>query len=431
MNIEINQFRKGIFDICKLFKTIFQNDRNIIVSKNNINYINNLDQLFSLKTANDSSYNFATNYMLTQIQNFRENICINPILYIIAFEQLIEKITSFRELEKYDFSKIVNFLKWYYENSNLPKAVITYQHIKNLFIKESEDKFLSEVINQSAIPQNIEIVESKHNNLIKHKYYKLKCHYISGKIYGNNHKLFMTTNLTKELLAKLISLKIPILLIYCDADFYPGDNYNVTTMQLSVTNYLKNYNNICLLTGFGRGYQNLNIEELNNYSFGDIKEFKFVNGELLFSSEIYYTKKQVDNMKIEDKYSYYALQGKNLTIEVNEEYLERVKSIVSIVKALQNNGIFYTEPKSLRIISKSLIDNEDLKKYIDNLLKNYLQLFRFNINTIQEVIDNGDLSASFNVYTGKYEGEIFTSLDYYLNIFSLLDSNVKTLSKLN
>ena len=113
-DIDIPQFKKGVFDICKLFKTMFQNDRNIIISKNDINYINNLDQLFSLKTSNNTSYNLAINYILTQIQNFRENICINPILYITAFEQLISGITSFRDLEKYDFKKVVDFLKWYY-----------------------------------------------------------------------------------------------------------------------------------------------------------------------------------------------------------------------------------------------------------------------------------------------------------------------------
>ena len=101
IDIDIPQFKKGVFDICKLFKTMFQNDRNIIISKNDINYINNLDQLFSLKTSNNTSYNFAINYTLTQIQNFRENICINPILYITAFEQLISGITSLRDLEKY------------------------------------------------------------------------------------------------------------------------------------------------------------------------------------------------------------------------------------------------------------------------------------------------------------------------------------------
>ncbi len=48
----------------------------------------------------------------------------------------------------------------------------------------------------------------------------------------------------------------------------------------------------------------------------------------------------------------------------------------------------------------------------------------------QEVIENKDLQASFDPKTNKYDDEIFTSLDYYLNIFNLLDSNIKVLSKL-
>ena len=114
-----------------------------------------------------------------------------------------------------------------------------------------------------------------------------------------------------------------------------------------------------------------------------------------------------------------------------EEYLERVKSIVSTIKALQNTGIFYTETKTLRILIRSCErTDQKLTCFLDNLLQNYLSLFHFDYMIIQRVIENGDLSASFNVNTGKYDDEIFTSLDYYLNIFALLDSNVKTLSKL-
>ena len=67
IDIDIPQFKKGVFDICKLFKTMFQNDRNIIISKNDINYINNLDQLFSLKNKNTPIY------ILTWIYIFFQN----------------------------------------------------------------------------------------------------------------------------------------------------------------------------------------------------------------------------------------------------------------------------------------------------------------------------------------------------------------------
>ena len=110
INENLDQFKKAVSDTCKLFKTMFQDDRNVIISKDNINYINNIEQLFDLKTKNSDVYKFGVNYTLTQIQNFRENICINPILYILAFEQLIEQITDLRQLEKFNFKKVLIFL---------------------------------------------------------------------------------------------------------------------------------------------------------------------------------------------------------------------------------------------------------------------------------------------------------------------------------
>lgn len=432
VNKNISQFKAGVKDVCALFRTLFQKDKNIILSKDNINYINNIEQLFSLKRENSDVYNFAVNYTLTQIQNFRENICINPILYIIAFEQLFDKITDLRELSKYDFKKIVDTLQWYYNESNLSKVKINKLDIQRLFYKERQDNFLSKIIDTVSNKCNVEIIESKTNVIIKHKYYKLKAHYLCGPIYGTDYKIFITNTLTKDLFAKLVNIKFPILVLCNNTDFEVTNSYNLTILNVTPTEILNHYKYICMLTGFGRGYQNLDIDELNNYSFGEVKEYKFVDGVLQFSSNVYYSAKEVEYLnKKETLDKYYALQGKNVLINCTEEYLERVKSIVSTIKALQNTGIFYTETKTLRILIRSCErTDQKLTCFLDNLLQNYLSLFHFDYMIIQRVIENGDLSASFNVNTGKYDDEIFTSLDYYLNIFALLDSNVKTLSKL-
>lgn len=432
VNKNISQFKAGVKDVCALFRTLFQKDKNIILSKDNINYINNIEQLFSLKRENSDVYNFAVNYTLTQIQNFRENICINPILYIIAFEQLFDKITDLRELSKYNFKKIVDTLQWYYNESNLSKVKINKLDIQRLFYKERQDKFLSKIIDLVCNKCNVEIVQSKANNIIKHKYYKLRARYLSGQIYGTDYRIFITNTLTKDLFTKLVNIKFPILVLCNNTDFEVTNSYNLSIFTVTPTEILKNYDCICLLTGFGRGYQNLDNEELNNYSFGTVREFKFVEGTLQFSGTVQYDSEEVKQYnKKETLDKYYALQGKNLLIECTEEYLERVKSIVSTIKALQNTGIFYTETKTLRILIRSCErTDQKLTCFLDNLLQNYLSLFHFDYMIIQRVIENGDLSASFNVNTGKYDDEIFTSLDYYLNIFALLDSNVKTLSKL-
>lgn len=426
------QFKAGIYDVCNLFKTMFQNDRNIILNKDNINYINNINQILNLKTHNNSAYNFGVNFTLTQIQNFRENICINPILYIVGLEKLLEKITDLRDLEKYDFKKVADFLKWYYEQSNLSKAIITKEHIKKLFSKESEDSFLNKIIETVYIPSNVEIIESKTNSIVKHKYYKLKVRHQIGTFYGTEYKIFITNVLTKELFTKLVNLCIPILVLCNYTDFEINNSYNLTIFNITPSELIKHYNYICMLTEFGRGFQNLDVQELNNYSFGEIKEFKFIDGTLQFSSHISFTIKEIEKLNHKETlYQYYALQGKNIIINVTEEYLERVRTLVSTIKALQNNGIFYTETKTLKLIIKNYeTSDSNLACFIDEMLQNYLCLFKLNHSIIEEVINNKDLKVSFNARSGKYDEEIFTSLDYYLNIFNLLDSNIKVLSKL-
>ena len=430
INENLDQFRKGVYDTCKLFKIMFQNDRNVILSKDNISYINNIAQLLNFKNDNSSAQNFGINFTIEQIKNFRENICINPILYIIALEIILDKITDLRQLEKYDFKKLSNSLQWYYKESSLPRAIITKDCIKKLFSKEIEDAFLNKVIDETYYPHNIEIVESKNNSIIKHKYYKLNAKFINGQIYGNKQKIFIVDVLTRELFTKLVNLKIPILVICSGTNFEVANTYLLSIFVVSKTEIIKHYTDICLLTGFGKGFQNLDANELNSYSFGDIKEFKF-DGTLMFSSEVYYSASELEKMGIKDKYSYYALQGKNITIYCTEEYLERVRSLVSTIKALQNNGIFYTEVKTLRIL-KELYNKLDvnLSEFLIKLLKNYLKLSGCDSNTIEEVINHKDLQASFDAVNKKYDGDVFTSLDYYLNIFNLLDSNIKVLSKL-
>lgn len=432
--IEIAQnfslFKKGIFDTFKMFKMMYQNDHNILFLKNNTLYINNVEQLVNERSKATDAYSFGVDFALQNLKNFRENICINPILYIVALETLLNSITDIRDLEKYSFKKLSDSLKWYYEESSLKRAIITMPCIKKLFIKESEDKFLNEVIERVYTPSNVEIVESKHNRIVKHKYYKLKARFINGSIYGEKQKLFVVDILTKELFAKLVNLAMPILVLCSETDFEVTNTYLLSIYVVSKTEIIKHYTDICLLTGFGRGFQNLDTNELNSYSFGDIKEFKF-DGTLMFSSEVYYNASELERMGIKDKYSYYALQGKNLTIETTEEYLEKVRCIVSIIKSLQNNGIFYGECKTLRILRTSYnVVDKILSDFIETLLRNYLNLFKFNIQTINEVVNNPVLKSNFNAINGKYDDEYFTSLDYYLNIFNLLDSNVKVLSKL-
>ena len=225
-------------------------------------------------------------------------------------------------------------------------------------------------------------------------------------------RIFITNELTEDLYARLSNLNFPILVICTsyseNINFYSS---NIRIAQISQTLMMQRYNDLCYLTGFGKGFYNLNENELNEYSFGKLKSYKFLQGILYLEAEKYLKKddKIIEYLnKKETLDRYYMLQGKNLTIHVTEENMEKVRHIVTLLKSLKYSGIFYNEITTLDLIRYNFdkIDEDlTIKSFIETLEKIYKELFKNNKKS-------------------------FWSLDYYLNTFTLLDSNINILCKL-
>lgn len=418
-----SQFKKGILDTCNLFKIMYQDNRNIICDKDNTLYINNIDQLLDFKTNNYNEYKFGVQYVLDNIKNLRENICLNPTLYVSAIETLFNKVFDVKEFEKYknEFNKVSDFLLEFYNLSGLNKTKINISDIYELLNEEVKDNFLKQVIDNTYSEGNIEIEESKSNYIVKHKYYTLKGRLLSGQIYGENYNIYLNPILDKNNFTELVNKNIPILVLCSHITFDLNNSYGLTIINLPNTTFYQNYEDICMLTG---AYAN---------NLGHIKEFKFVDGKLQFSVDDYLLSNDTRLIKHKEKdlKKYYMLQGKNKVIYAKEEYLEKVRNIVSLVKSLTLNGIFYDRIKTLKLLAYNFKDNLILSIFLNDLLINYLKLCKADYNIIEQIIKKDDLKLNFDVKTKAFTDKcLFEPLDYYTNIFNLLDSNINTLYKL-
>lgn len=421
MSDNIIYFKKGILDTIKLFKTIYKDARNILYYSDQL-YINNLEQLLkNTSSMKPYAYTFGEQIVLTSIKDFRENICINPILYLLALETLIESLEDFDWLGQYvgKFEEINTFLKDFYKNSLLPKVQITSQDIKSIFKQYLDNPFLEKVVAESIKKANITIEESKQNLILEDKYYKIKARLISGSIYGQDLKCFIIDTLTKELYEKLCAFNFKILVI-CTETQVEIRNSNINVVIISKTSMMNYYQDLALLTKFGKGIFNLDIDELNSYSFGQVKEYKFSYSMLYISVNKYFNE---DDEKIsylnkkETLNRYYMMQGKNITIQVQEELLEVVRHIVSLARSLQDSGVFYNEVTTLNLIAYNfefVKDDIVIRTFTKKLYEKYLKLLGIS-----------NIAAAENNHSDDY-----WSLDYYLNTFALLESNVKSLCRI-
>lgn len=437
VSIEDNffDFKQGALYILRLFKTLFCNSTNVILHSDNDLYINNLNRLvnedFFLK--NKGAFKFGADFVVNNIKNFRENLCVNPILYIIFLYEIILNSISVKDFDnyKYKFKECADFLKWYYNNSNLNKADVSLKDILKLL--NIKDKFLLDVASLAYEGNNIEIIESKQNRIVKDSYYRLKARLVSGDFYKQRAKIYIVDNLNLETYNRLRKLQIPILVLCTSIDFeIETSSYYITIAEISKITLLTHYNDICLLTGYGRGYYNLNEWELNNYSFGNLKEFKITEGTLYFSVDAYLTADKVKDLyKQETLDRYYMLQGKNIAIYCKEEDFEKTRSLVSLCKSLFLNGIFYEEVRTLKLLLYKFNDNNNLRKMITKVLTSYLYIYVKNELEVDKILNNSDLKLSFDKNRENLvQEDLFTSLDYYLNTFVLLNSNIEVLRKL-
>ena len=437
INKNLPLVKKGMLDAIKLFKVQYLSNKNIVLYSNKKIYINNIDQLLQQSHINDKNYTFGFNFVLENIKNFRDNICVNPILYLLSLEIIIKNLENTSTLNEFKnkFTRINEFLNSYYKTSLLSRVDLKVRDIENIFEDILCDDFLKSVVYNSIKKTNLEVIESKENKITEDSYYRLRSSHICGPLLKNNCKVAIGYELKKDFYRFVCNQVYPTI-IFCSKIDFEIDKYNcnqnVIIIKVMNNSMISKIQDVIKLSKCNLIFFDL-CENFNDYIFGSCKQFKYLDGISYLSFNEYYNKdsKEIQFLKNNDTMNrYYMLQGKNITIYCIEEYLERVRCLVTFIRCILQNGIFYNEVKTLKLIMYFFKKDETIPYFIHKLLKEYLKLFEINLVKIDEVINNEDLKTNYNPKIDKYTNEnLFTCLDIYLNTFGLLNSNVELLRK--
>ena len=85
---------KGALKAIELFKVVFDVNKNVIISQDNQLHINNTELLICEQHFADNEFQFGFNFVIEQIEKYREKLCINPVLYLLFLEQLFSRYTG-------------------------------------------------------------------------------------------------------------------------------------------------------------------------------------------------------------------------------------------------------------------------------------------------------------------------------------------------
>ena len=425
INNNIDLIKTGILQAIKLFKVQYLNNRNVILLQDRQLFVNNVDRILQIAPKFSNRYvEFGFNFVVENIKNFRNNITINPVLYLLSLEILFKNLKSTKDLVVFSnrFEEIKEFITDFYYKSNLSKAKVSSKDIKSNF-DINDDTFFNDIIRLSCEDYNILIQDDKENKITIDDYYRLKSNLVSGNLTGKDYKLLVVYNLDKVLYSKLQETAYKYIVICNNIDF----NLNKNSSKISVfkvshkilLSYI--YDVIKLANCDNLLYDR--YTKFENYVFGNIKSFNFLEGILYLSFKKYRECQNLNKIETFDRYC--MMLGKNSTIYCKEEFLEKVRQIVSMVRCMKFDGIFYSEIKTLKILLYYFNKNKDINTFLYKLLYNYLSIFIDNHTEINEIINNNDLKNDFS----KINNSKFVPMDLYVNTFALIESNINSLAK--
>ena len=449
MNLEINKnievVKKGMLDAIELFKVQYASNKNIIIDKNNTLYINNIEQILTKDTNKDKHYLFGFNFILDNIKNFRNSICINPILYLLSLEVIINKITNFNQLKKYKglFKKCNEFIQGFYNISALAKAKIDLKDIEVGFGDILNNEFVKKVCEAVFEPSNVQIQQSNHNSIIKSKFYEIKAKKLCGKFYSDKpmEVMFWFYNLDLQNLLKFkdfIYKNNKEVLVLCSEvkddvlQEIKNISSNMSFYQLTPSNAYKATDLIYLTSADILPFDF--STRLEDYKFGKLKEFIFKESILCIdgSETLKEDDKRIKHLKKRDTYNrYYMLLGKTIKIDCEEEILENVRAITSIIRSLSLEGVFYDISSTLKLLLMYFHDNHTMTLFLIELIKKYFALNNINSIDVYKFIKQENMDTILSFKTGEFvKDKSFTTISLYLNTFGLLESNIEVMCKL-
>lgn len=456
-----NDFISGALKAIELFKVVFDVNKNVIITSEEKIHINNTELLLQERNFNNKEFNFGFNFVLKNIEEYRNTLCINPIFYLLLLEQIFLLFLKYdkKQLNNLlkDFEDLRKFLNDYKENSSLKNARPNFEELKiieNHFLKND---FLLNVAKEAYTLKSIEIKEEKFNIIEEDNYYTLKCSkYGKGNIFYNKEVYIWFSKITKKELNNFFDFVIlnkkNVVVFYNEADketqkeiekissysnyllfiHYPGLNFYDIMKDINILSGKTN-KDIYYDNSFG---------SIFNYIPGKLKELKFEAGKLKIKSFKKYEQyeKYLDYLRNYNHLErFLMMKCDGIIIKCKENILEECRAIVSLSRSIYNSGVFYSEIFGFQLFLYYLKNNfTKNKKYdiIDLLVKSLKEFFllyndKNGYNCIINKIKDNDLRLTYNLNDKKMKKEKqFISFEMYDLSFKQLISNIKILASL-
>lgn len=442
IDTNLNRFRESANKAIELFLTCFAPSKNILYFSDSKVFINNLEQLLGQEQYN---FGFGFRFIIENIEKFRKDFCVNPVLYLIFLLCLLDRKVEWRELGNYDFSLFTNFLKDYRANSVFSKVKLSLEDIFNIINETTslDSVFLKEVVEKAYSNNNIIIIEDKFNHIERDPNYSLKAFFYSKQPIIQRTKFIpWEGKFTQKDLDYFISLtyqtqeKICFTLGDVDTEVkekiksVAHSNDLLSFIHIPSSYYLRYVEDLKILSGAQILFNPI-YTKLDEYVFG------YLDGVTKQAEQV----KVLGSIKLKEgdiRLSYLKgrserlsnVLGNNYNIRVVSDLLEKVRTLVSFARGIYKEGVFFNEPQTLNLM-KIYLDNPLYTDLIDKVIRKYLNLFEVPPLQMEEVLKQKDFKQSFNPVTKKFQkNSIFSSFTYYINTFKLLESNVKVLKTL-
>lgn len=435
-------FQNGALKAIKLFKVVFDVNKNIIISKNEKLHINNTELMLEKQNGNNKEFLFGFNYVLENIEEYRKQLCINPIFYLLILEYIIKNLDKIKEIENI-VCKIEKFVADYYKNSNLCKARPTFDEL--CFIQEDNIKndFLKEVAKVSYDLTHITIKEDKFNLIEKNPYYTIKAnHYGYNKEYKNYEVIIWFSKITlkelKEFENFVLLNRKKVVVFYNDSDKetiehiknYISYDDSIAFVHISGLSFYDKMRDIQIICGCQSNYFDSSFQKIYDYQFGklDYLKFDFSEIKMLGSKKYEDVKQQLSYLNNYNKLErLLTLQHKCYIIHINGEYLENTRCIVSSCRSMYNNGVFYNEIGTISLMLYFFREKKVIN-FLEDILLNFLLLHLGEdaYNFCEVIKKHNDFKKFFNLKTKSFEkNNMFIPYEVYVCAFNLLKSNIK------
>ncbi len=447
----LQQFKKGANIAIKLFLTQFAIDKNILISRDNIVHVNNLELITEIEEETKDVFNFGFNFVLDNIREYRKVLTINPIFYLLFLKQLVNTI-SYKDLNSEPIEQLKENFLFYKDNSAFKNLKLKLSEVEKFLDNYINNDFFKEVVNICYSLNRIQIKENIINEIEYDPYYSFKAiRYAASDKYKDYDCCFLVDKLDLSFLFDLRSFLMKNNK-KCVIFFNEMDD----SVKKSLEETKKYIDNIIFIYCPGANYYSLSSDlkkvteaasmflsrnEMHLYKFGKIKELIFEAGEVkilgrkfngnepeLFNliSQI----KQGDTESLKFTNRLQMLKQESYIIKVKQEDLEKCRAISSIARSMYNNGIFYTETLALPIFIE-MTENNKVKNILINILKEYLELAGCPSTDYIKILNNNDFKLTYNINTYKFDKNVlYVSFEQYLQCFKQIISNIKMLKTL-